>query len=65
MSAEALARLAVGVLVLASWVVAATMVARDMHRRGLRGWPYGVLVFLLWPVGVPLWLFVRSRHPLP
>ena len=38
-------------------------IARDMRRRGRQGWSYGLLTFLLFPVGVAAWLIDRHRFP--
>ena len=37
-----------------------TIVARDMDRRGLDGRVYGLITFLVLPVGIALWLWKRS-----
>ena len=38
-------------------------VARDMNRRGRNGWSYGLLTFVLFPIGVAAWLIDRRRFP--
>ena len=42
-----------------------TIVARDMDRRGQDGRVYGLLTFLLLPIGLVVWVVQRSRHPVP
>jgi hypothetical protein len=43
----------------------AVTVARDMDARGEAGGRYGLLVLLVFPVGLVAWLAARSRHPQP
>jgi hypothetical protein len=43
----------------------AVRAARDMDARGEPGWRYGLLVLLIFPVGVVAWLAGRARRPLP
>ena len=38
-------------------------IARDMRRRGRTGWSYGLLTFVLLPIGVAAWLIDRRRFP--
>lgn len=38
-------------------------VALDMDGRGKAGWAYGILTFILPPLGVGLWLLDRNRPP--
>ena len=49
------------------WVVSAAWfsryVALDMDRRGKAGWSYGLLTFVLPPLGAALWLLDRNRPP--
>ena len=53
---------ALAALLLLVWVP--VLVARDMRRRGRSGWSYGVLTFLLFPVGLAAWLIDRRRFPI-
>ena len=39
----------------------AVTAARDMDARGEAGWRYGLLVLLIFPVGLVAWLAARSR----
>lgn len=49
------------------WVIGPTtfafLAAADMRRRGERGWLWGVFVFFLFPIGLPVWLIVRRGLP--
>jgi hypothetical protein len=38
--------------------------SHDMRARGRTGWPYGFLSFVVWPVGLLVWLIDRRRFPL-
>lgn len=53
----------VGVLWITSAVLAAVYAGRDMRRRGENGGIWGLIVFLLFPLGVLLWLAVRADKP--
>jgi len=39
--------------------------SHDMRFRGRTGWAYGLLAFLVWPIGLIAWLIDRRRFPLP
>ncbi len=40
-----------------------TIVARDMDERGLDGRIYGLVTFLVFPIGLIVWLVQRAKHP--
>jgi hypothetical protein len=54
--------LLVGVAVVV-WMLLVTAAARDMDSRGRDGRLYGLVVFLLLPVGVVWWLVDHFRYP--
>ncbi len=43
--------------------VVAIYVSKDMDSRGKPGWVYGMATFIAPPVGLTMWLVVRSRFP--
>jgi hypothetical protein len=56
-----------GPIVGVSWVIGAVLASvyagRDMRRRGENGGVWGLIVFLLFPLGVLLWFVVRENKP--
>lgn len=58
----------IGYVVSVAWL--SRHVALDMDRRGWAGWAYGIMTFVVPPLGVALWLVDRNRassiaHRLP
>ena len=50
-----------GYVLSAAWL--SRHVALDMDRKGKAGWAYGIMTFMLPPLGVGLWLLDRNRPP--
>lgn len=60
-TAELIWGLAAFFVVLAILVAVSVHAAKDMNRRGQQGLLYGLLIFFAPPIGLVLWLVMRSR----